>query len=95
MLAASFDVNEKSAAGDACLKALALWRPSVISGQIAGGETPVIGLPEKLRDNANRPSHSAEETSRSTPDAALDEVIGRRYQSLIPNQATAKENFVP
>ena len=31
-----FDLTNKSAAG-ACLKALALWRPSVISGQIAGG----------------------------------------------------------
>ena len=45
MLAASFDVNEKSAAG-ACLKALALWRPSVISGEIAVGANPVIGLPD-------------------------------------------------
>ena len=43
MLAASFDLKSPSAA-DACLKALALWRPSVISGQIAVGETPVIGL---------------------------------------------------
>ena len=45
MLAASFDLKSTSAA-DACLKALALWRPSVISGQIAGGATPVIGLPD-------------------------------------------------
>ena len=39
-----FDLKDPSAA--ACLKALALWRPSVISGQIAVGETPVVGLPE-------------------------------------------------
>ena len=45
MLAASFDLKSTSAA-DACLKALALWRPSVISGQIAVGETPVIGFPD-------------------------------------------------
>ncbi len=45
MLAASFDLKSTSAA-DACLKALALWRPSVISGQIAVGATPVIGLPD-------------------------------------------------
>ncbi len=40
-----FDLKDPSAA-DACLKALALWRPSVISGQIAVGATPVIGLPD-------------------------------------------------
>ena len=45
MLAASFDLKSTSVA-DACLKALALWRPSVISGQIAVGATPVIGLPD-------------------------------------------------
>ncbi len=40
-----FDLKSTSAT-DACLKALALWRPSVISGQIAVGGTPVIGLPD-------------------------------------------------
>ena len=29
---------------EVCLKALALWRPSVESGRVAGGEAPVIGL---------------------------------------------------
>ncbi len=42
----SFGLTSGSTA-DACLKALALWRPSVISGQIAVGETPIIGLPEE------------------------------------------------
>ena len=80
MLAASFDVNEKSAAG-ACLKALALWRPSVISGQIAGGETPVIGLPEKLRDNAAPIPFPEEKTeAHQTPLEVID-----------INQATAKD----
>ncbi len=45
MLAASFDLKSPSAAAE-CLKALALWRPSVISGQIAVGESPIIGLPD-------------------------------------------------
>ena len=40
----SFALTNESAA--ACLKALALWRPSVIAGQIAVGETPVVGLPD-------------------------------------------------
>ena len=43
MMTAAFDLNKDSVA-DACLKALALWRPSVISGHIAVGETPIVGL---------------------------------------------------
>ena len=39
----SFDLKDLSAA-EVCLKVLALWRPSVISGQIAVGETPVVEL---------------------------------------------------
>ena len=55
MLAASFDLNEKSVE-DACLKSLALWRKSVISGH----ETPVIGL---LGNQTNTTeSQPAEET---------------------------------
>ena len=50
----NFELINESAA-DACLKALALWRPSVISGQIAVGETPVVGLPEN-QTNTNRAS---------------------------------------
>ena len=38
-----FDLAGTSAS-EACLKALALWRPSVQSGQVAGGQVPVIGL---------------------------------------------------
>lgn len=53
-----FDLKDPSA--DACLKTLALWRPSVISGQIAVGATPVIGLPDnQTRTTEPRP---AEET---------------------------------
>ena len=38
-----FDLINQSPA-ETCLKALALWRPSVQSGQVAGGQVPVIGL---------------------------------------------------
>ncbi len=55
-----FDLKDPSAA-DACLKALALWRPSVISGQIAVGETPVIGLPYDQRSTTE--SRPTEETT--------------------------------
>ena len=61
----SFGLTGGSAA-DACLKALALWRPSVISGQIAVGETPVIGLPDN-RTNATEPQPTEETTVQSTP----------------------------
>lgn len=64
MLAASFDLKSPSAA-DACLKALALWRPSVVSGQIAGGATPVIGLPDD-QQSTTEPRPAEETTVRST-----------------------------
>ena len=40
-----FDIGHLSAA-DACLKALALWRPSVQSGSVAPGTESVLGLTE-------------------------------------------------
>lgn len=75
-----FDLKDPSAA-DACLKALALWRPSVISGQVIGGETPVIGLSEKPGGNAeffSFPEKKIED--RQTPLELID-----------INQAAAKE----
>ena len=41
-LVAEFDLSEDSTAF--CLKALALWRPSVESGSVATAQTPVIGM---------------------------------------------------
>ena len=70
MMTASFDLNNNSVA-DACLKALALWRPSVISGQIAVGETPVIGLPD---DQPGTTEHRpTEETTVQPTSLDLDE----------------------
>ena len=37
----SFDLKEQSPA-EACLKALALWRPSVEAGHVAAGQAPVL-----------------------------------------------------
>ena len=59
----SFDLKDLSAA-EVCLKVLALWRPSVILGQIAVGETPVIGLPDN-RTNATEPQPTEETTVQS------------------------------
>ena len=64
MLAASFDLNEKSVAS-ACLKSLALWRPSVISGQIAVGEMPVIELPDD-QQSTTEPQPVEESTVQPT-----------------------------
>ncbi|MXX13602.1 MAG: hypothetical protein F4Z86_09160 [Gemmatimonadetes bacterium] len=75
----SFDLTNESAAGT-CLKALALWRPSVIAGQIAVGATPVIGLPEKPGDNALTIRSSKEKTEVSQTQELID-----------INQATAKD----
>ncbi len=80
MLAASFDLKSPSAA-DTCLKALALWRPSVISGPIAVGATPVIGSPEKQRDNVAAIPFPEEKT----------EVLQTPLEVIDINQATAKD----
>ncbi len=44
MLIASFNLKGPSLA-EACLEALALWRPSVISGRVRPGQAPVVGFP--------------------------------------------------
>ncbi len=56
---------------DVCLKALALWRPSVISGQITVGEPPVIGPPDN-RTNTTEPQ-PAEETTVQPTSSVSDE----------------------
>lgn len=72
----SFDLTGGPAA-DACLKALALWRPSVISGQIAVGGTPVIGLPDN-RTNATEPQPAEETAVQPTPPIT----DGEKWQTL-------------
>ena len=39
----SFDLKDQPAA-EACLQALALWRPAVETGNVTAGQTPVVGL---------------------------------------------------
>ncbi len=65
-----FDLQDQSAA-DACLKALGLWRPSVISGQIAIGATPLIGLPDNQINTTDL--QPAEETTVQPISLDLDE----------------------
>ena len=64
-----FDLKDPSA--DACLKTLALWRHSVISGQITVGEPPVIGPPDN-RTNTTEPQ-PAEETTVQPISLDVDE----------------------
>ena len=67
----NFNLTGASSA-DTCLKALALWRPSVISGQIAGGETPVIGLPGE-QPSTTEPQPTEETTVQPTPPVSDEE----------------------
>ena len=55
-----FDLRSQSAA-EVCLKALALWRPSVESGQIGVGRTPVVGLPQEQSGAVHIQTTSVEE----------------------------------
>ncbi len=48
-LIVGIDLKNASAA-EACLKALALWRPSVQSGHVAAGEESVVRLPEGISE---------------------------------------------
>ena len=70
----SFGLTGGSVA-DVCLKALALWRPSVISGQIAGGATPVIGLPDD-QPSTTEPQRAEETIVRSTSPIQGDDQPG-------------------
>ena len=72
----SFDLTGGSAA-NACLKALALWRPSVISGEVAVGETPIIGLSDDPQ-SAIEPQ-PAEETTVQLSSSVTD---GEEWQTL-------------
>lgn len=67
----SFDLKDLSVA-EVCLKVLALWRPSVISGQITVGATPVIGLPDD-QQSTTEPQPS-EVTSGQPISLSLNEV---------------------
>lgn len=60
----SFDVV-KDAAGEVCLEALALWRPSVLEGNVRAGNEPVVGLPEE--DISHLPLVSPLQSSEPEP----------------------------
>ena len=77
----SFDLNGSSSA-DVCLKALALWRPSVQSGNAAAGHEPVI----ESTDEVSTP------VSQKTPDPVIppNAVDDHEWQSLTEIERAGK-----
>ncbi|MCY3681254.1 MAG: hypothetical protein OXH16_07645 [Gemmatimonadetes bacterium] len=65
MLAASFDLNEKSAT-EVCLKVLALWRPAIISEHINAGQTPIVSSTTELNITESLITEEATVQSEST-----------------------------
>lgn len=72
----SFDLKGTSVA-EACLKALALWRPGVISGHVQVGQTPIVGLPDEQTSTTK--SQPTQETSVQPPSPDTDD---KRWQPL-------------
>lgn len=60
----AFDLKDQSAT-EACLNALAMWRPSVISSRVQAGQTPVIGLTDDPPSTTEPPP--TEEPSVQSP----------------------------
>ena len=85
-----FDIGHLSAA-DACLKALALWRPSVQSGHVIPGHESVVGSPEDPQV-APEPSVTPDPPSQSPPPppppdseplTEITEATGRRVAEIV------------
>ena len=85
MIAASFDLKNTSVS-DACLKALALWRSSVISGEITIGATPVIELPDD-QTNTTEPQ-PPEETTVQSKQPVRDEEGWESLSEFKPEKGT-------
>lgn len=69
-LVAKFDL--KTSAPEACLRALALWRPSVATGRVQEGETPVADT-----ESAEAPPNPLDE-SHATAEAGWVPLAGQR-----------------
>ena len=62
-----FDLQDRSSAA-VCLKALALWRPSVQSGHASPGQEPLVGTIESLSEETEEQEKSVEaEASNELP----------------------------
>lgn len=87
----SFDLKDLSAA-DACLKALALWRPSAISGQISAGESPVIGLPDNQKSTTE--PQPTEETTVQPTESDQDDAEWTPLSVFVPQTGDPKPTKV-
>ena len=65
MMLISFDLKETSPA-EVCLKALALWRPSVVDDKVSAGYSPIVGLASNLTENT-----SSEGVAETRPSAGI------------------------
>ena len=82
----SFDLKDQPAA-EACLQALALWRPAVEAGHVAAGQTPVI-------DTKETPIAKETATNYSTVSQHGDDDRGKpagRRSPIAPTSSPDKE----
>ena len=68
-LVVSIDLNESPA--QVCLKALALWQPSVMSGQVSVGQTPVLGPTEEAQIQQSQATYDAQPIVSSVETASV------------------------
>lgn len=88
----SFDLKGTSVA-EACLKALALWRPGVISGHVQVGQTPIVGLPDEQTSITK--SQPTQETSVQPPSPDTDDKGWQPLSELNPQDPKPTEILFP
>lgn len=79
----SFDLKGTSVA-EACLKAMTLWRPGVISGHVQVGQTPIVGLPDEQTSITK--SQPTQETSVQPPSPDTDDKGWQPLSELNPQK---------
>ena len=83
----SFNLKDQSVA-EACLKALALWRPGVLSGPVQVGQTPIVGLPDEQTSITK--SQPTQETPVQPPSPDTDDKGWQPLSELNPQKDTSK-----
>ena len=89
MLITSFDLKGPSAA-EACLEALSLWRPSMISGRVRPGQAPVTGWPPVDPPSTTGPHPVVGPVVPSAPD-----VDGAEWQPILTLKPVPSSNPPP
>ena len=88
----SFNLKDQSVA-EACLKALALWRPGVISGHVQVGQTPIVGLPDEQTSTTK--SQPTQETPVQPPSPDTDDKEWQPLSELNPQDPKPTEILFP